>query len=134
MRSIVRHFIYTAMAMYILQSYFAAFDFGSNQLKTSLIVAFAISLIIFFSKPALKIISFPVGGIVYTVLLVLVVGAGYYALESLIPQFSIKALYLPNWTVFGIMLGSATLEGIKALAFVSGFTAMFYSFISWVMG
>ncbi|MBU0650064.1 hypothetical protein KKG63_02590 [Patescibacteria group bacterium] len=66
--------------MYILQSYAQPFDYGPNQTKTFLVVAFAISLIIYFTRPLLKVISFPVGGLVFTLLLVLVIGAGFYAL------------------------------------------------------
>ena len=134
MRTIIRHFIYTAAAMYLLQSYAKPFDLGEDQIKTFLIVALAITLIIFFSKPLLKIISFPVGGIIYTLLLVLVISAGFYALESLIPDFAVKSFELPKTELFGIMLGDVKLEGFKALGFVSAFIAIFMGLLGWVMG
>ena len=134
MRAIIRHFIYTAGAMYILQSFAKPFDYGGNELKTFLIVALAISLIVYFTKPLLKIISFPVGGLVYTFLLVLVIGAGLYALESLIPDFAVKSFYLPETKLFGIMLGGVELEGFKALGFVSAFIAVFIGILGWIMG
>lgn len=134
MRAIVRHFIYTAAAMYILQSYAKPFDFGENQAKTFLIVALAITLIIFFSRPLLKLISFPVGGVIYSLLLILVVSAGLYALESFIPEFAVTAFDLPKTELFGIMLGNVSLEGLKGLGFVSAFITIFIGVISWVMG
>ena len=120
--------------MYLLQSYAKPFDLGEDQIKTFLIVALAITLIIFFSKPLLKIISFPVGGIIYTLLLVLVISAGFYALESLIPDFAVKSFELPKTELFGIMLGDVKLEGFKALGFVSAFIAIFMGLLGWVMG
>jgi uncharacterized membrane protein YvlD (DUF360 family) len=126
--------MYTAAAMYVLQSYVAPFDFGANHTKTFVIVAFAVTLIVYFSRPLLKIISFPVGGVVYTFLLVLVIGAGLYALESLIPEFAITAFDLPKTELFGIILGDTSLEGVKALGFVSAFIAIFIGLTSWVMG
>lgn len=120
--------------MYFLQSYAKPFDFGGNQTKTFLIVALAITLIVYFSRPLLKLISFPVGGIIYTLLLILVIGAGFYALESLIPEFAVKSFELPKTELFGIMLGDTTLEGFKALGFVSAFIAVFIGFIGWIMG
>jgi uncharacterized membrane protein YvlD (DUF360 family) len=133
-RAIFRHFIYTASALFLLQSYAAPFEFGGNQTKTFLIVSLAITLIVYYTKPLLKIISFPVGGIVYTLLLVLVIGAGLYALESLIPEFAVKSFDLPKTEIFGIMLGDASLEGFKALGFVSAFIAVFIGFFGWIMG
>ena len=120
--------------MFVIQTYAAPFEFGGNQTKTFLIVALAVTLIVYFTKPLLKIISFPVGGIVYTLLLILVIGAGLYALESLIPEFAVKAFELPRTEIFGIMLGDTKLEGFKALGFVSSFIAVFIGFFGWVMG
>jgi uncharacterized membrane protein YvlD (DUF360 family) len=134
MRAIIRHFIYTAAAMYLLQSYAKPFDFGENTTKTFLIVALAVTLIVYFSRPLLKLISFPVGGIIYTLLLVLVIGATFYALESLIPEFAVTAFNLPKTELFGIILGDIDLEGFKALGFVSAFTAVFIGLLGWVMG
>jgi len=134
MRAIVRHFIYTAATLYFLQSYAGPFEFGGNQTKTFLIVALAITLIVYFSKPLLKIISFPAGGIIYTLLLILVIGAGLYALESLIPEFAVKSFELPKTELFGIILGDSKLEGFKALGFVSAFITVFIGFIAWLMG
>ncbi|MFA5776761.1 MAG: hypothetical protein WC988_04380 [Patescibacteria group bacterium] len=134
MRVIIRHFIYTAAALYLLQLYAKPFEFGGNQTKTFLIVVLAITIIVNFSKPLLKIISFPVGGVIYTLLLILVIGAGLYALESLIPEFAVKAFELPKTELFGIILGDTKLEGFKALGFVSASIAVFIGFIGWVMG
>lgn len=134
MRAIIRHFIYTAGAMYFLQSYAKPFDFGGNATKTFLIVALAVTLIVYFSRPLLKLISFPVGGIVYTLLLILVIGATFYALESLIPEFAVTAFNLPKTELFGIILGDVNLEGFKALGFVSAFIAIFIGLLGWVMG
>jgi hypothetical protein len=120
--------------MYLLQSYAQPFEFGGNQTKTFLIVALAITLIVYFTKPLLKIISFPVGGIIYTLLLILVIGAGLYALESLIPEFAVVSFGLPKLELFGIMLGDTNLEGLQALGFVSAFIAVFIGFIGWIMG
>ncbi len=120
--------------MYLLQSYVHPFEYGADQTKTFLIVAFAISLIVYFTRPLLKIISFPVGGLVFTLLLVLVVGAGFYALQSLLPDFAVKSFYLPETHFFGIMLGGINLEGFKALGFVSAFVAIFIGIVGWVMG
>lgn len=134
MRAIIRHFIYTASAMYLLQSFAEPFDYGESPTKTFLIVALAITLIVYFTRPLLKIISFPVGGLVYTALLILVIGAGFYALQSLIPEFAVKSFYLPGINLFGIMLGDTQLEGFKALGFVSAFMAVFIGLVGWVMG
>jgi uncharacterized membrane protein YvlD (DUF360 family) len=134
MRPIIRHFIYTIAAMYLLQSYVHPFEFGGNPGKTFIVVALAITLIIHFCRPLLKIVSFPVGGFVYTILMVLVVGAGLYALESVLPQFSIVSFDLPESEFFGIILGGVRLEGFQALVFVSAFIALFIGFIGWLMG
>lgn len=134
MRAIVRHIIYTGSAMYLLQLYAEPFEFGQNQTKTFLIVAAAISLIIYFSKPLLKLISFPVGGIIYTLLLILVIGAAFYALESVIPDFAVQSFELPRTEIFGIILGDTQLEGLKALGFVSAFIAIFIGLVVWIMG
>lgn len=120
--------------MYVLQSYAKPFEFGDNYVKTFLIVAMAITLIVYFTRPLLKVISFPVGGIFYTFLLILVISAGFYALESLIPDFAIKSFYLPESDIFGIMLGGVELAGFKALGFVSAFIAVFIGVVGWIMG
>jgi len=134
MRAIIRHFIYTAIAMYLLQSYAKPFEFGGNQTKTFLIVVFAITLIIYFTRPLLKIISFPAGGVFFTFLLVLVIMAGLYALQSLIPDFAVKSFFLPEFDLFGTMLGGVDLKGFAALGFVSAFTAVFIGVIRWIIG
>lgn len=134
MRAIIRHFIYTASGMYLLQSFARPFDYGGTPTKTFLIVALAITLIVYFTRPLLKIVSFPVGGLVYTALLVLVIGAGFYALQSLIPEFAVKDFYLSEINLFGIMFGNIQLDGIKSLGFVSASIAVFIGFVGWVMG
>lgn len=134
MRTILRHLMFTAGAVFILQAYVNPFEFGGSFSKTFFIVIAAMTLIIYLTRPLLKIISFPVGGVIYTLLLTLVIGAGFYALESFIPEFAIKAFDLPPTTLFGIMLGNAHLQGLQAIGFVSAFTAVFLGIVGWVMG
>jgi len=134
MRAIVRHFIYTAISLYLLQLYAHPFNYGPDENKTFLIVVLSITLIVHFTKPLLKIISFPVGGVVFTTLLILVICAGFYALQSLIPDFSIQSFSLPETELFGIMLGGIDLTGLTALIFVSAFVALFVGIVGWVMG
>lgn len=134
MRAIIRHFIYTSTAMYFLQVYAGSFDYGDDANKIFLIVAMAITLIVYFTRPLLKIISFPVGGFIYTLLLFMVIGAGFYALQSLIPDFTVVSSNLPETNVFGIMLGGIELEGLRSLGFVSAFMAVFIGLVGWIMG
>lgn len=130
----IRHFIYTAAAMLILQNLASPFGYGDNKTKTFIIVALSITIIVYLSRPLLKLISFPVGGLIYTMLLVLVVGAGFYALQSVIPDFAVQSFTLSRTGLSAIIRGGSEFTGFRALGFVSVFTAVFISLIGWVMG
>lgn len=133
-RSLIRQFIYVALPLYFLQSIFNAFEFGAQYVKTFIFVAFAITFVIYLTRPILKVISFPIGGLGYIFLMGLVVASCFYALESFIPDFKIKGFFVPELNIFGIKFGNAQLEGFKALVFLGFAVSIFASVFGWIVG
>lgn len=134
MRSLIRQFIYVAIPLYLLQTALQPFEFGENYVKTFVLVALAIALVMHFVRPLLKIISFPIGGFGYIFLLGLVVASCLYALQSFMPDFKVKSFFVPQIDLFGVSFGNVGLEGFKALLFLGFAISICASLFGWIMG
>jgi uncharacterized membrane protein YvlD (DUF360 family) len=132
MKSILRVFVFTVISLKITQYIIGAFNFGNNDVKTFILIAFALGLLYFFFKPLLKIISLPSGGIGYLLLIFIVTFIVLYILTLFIPSFTVKSVTISNLIIFGFVLPSKSLTSLWATV-CSAFVASFlYTFFDWL--
>lgn len=112
----------------------SVFNFGNDIARTAVIFCIALGLVILLSKPFLKIISFPVGGIVYHFLLFVIITLTIFALSSALPEISFNTIYLPQVTVSGIIFGGSEVSGVGSIAVAGIATSAIYTLLSLVSG
>jgi len=128
MKSIVRSFVFVSISLYVTQFLIKAFDYGSDQTKTFLLVVVALSALYYLLRPVLKITSLPSEGFGYLFLLFALTFAVLYVLTLFISSFAIKPTVLSNLIIFGFMLPSKSLTSLWAGVVSSALISVVYMF------
>jgi hypothetical protein len=134
MRVIFRNFLYIAISVFLTQMTLSVFNFGEVGLRTVVIFCLALGLVVILSKPFLKIVSFPVGGIVYHLLLLVIITLTIFALSTVLPDFAFNSVILPEAVFSGIIVGGFEVSGFGSIALAGVSTSALFSFLSLVSG
>ena len=130
-KTFLKSFASVYLSLYFVQQLFAPFDFGGTY-KTLVVVLVAFTIVYFFAKPVLGIVSFPVGGFGYFLLTTGVSIALLYALMTMINDFTIGTSITPEISFMSFYLKSYVIEGFMSIVFTGACINLFHGFISWL--
>ena len=132
MKSIIRVIVYTLISIQCSQYVVGAFLFGKGGQDAFLLVLMALSILIFFVKPLLKLVSLPNHGIGFVFLLSVLVLITVHVLTLVIPSFYIQPTTLSGLILFGFVLPSKSLSAVTAGVFACMVIAVVYTFFDWL--
>ncbi len=129
MRSLVRAFVFTFIALHSAQYVIKAFVYGGNEVLTFILIWLSLSMLYYLLKPVLAIIMMPSKGLGYLFLRFVLTFAVLYVLTLFIPSFSIKPTSLSGLIIFGFMLPSTNLTSLWAALLSAFLVSTVYSFL-----
>lgn len=133
MKSFLRVLVFTIISLNFTQYLFDSFDFGNPFYKLWLLVVLAITLLNYFVKMVLTLVSLPKDGLGFLIINTVLTLIILYILTIFMADLNIKNAYLPELLIFGFMLPSKHLDGIWSLV-VSGVTlSLVYNFFDWLI-
>ena len=127
MKKIIRTFLYTAIALRSAQLAIGSLSYSASH--SALLLIIAVSLLYFFLKPIISVISFPTKGSVFFLISFLSTAIVFYALMSVIPDLKFNASTLRSLNIFGYMLPSKNLDALWSMVFSALVTSAVYLFL-----
>ena len=127
MRSILRALVYTFISLYFTNLTVGSFSYTNG--KTAYLVVFAISLLYLLLRPVLSVVSLPTKGSVFLLITVITTSIIFYALRSVLPDFSFVPVTLRSLNIFGRVLPSKGLDSLWAMIFSALMTSTIYLFL-----
>lgn len=127
MRSILRVLVYTFISLYFTNLAIGSFSYTND--KTACLVVVAVSLLYLFLKPVLSVVSLPTKGSVFLLTTAITTSIIFYALQSVLPDFSFVPVTLRSLNIFGYVLPSKDLDSLWAMIFSALMTGAIYLFL-----
>jgi uncharacterized membrane protein YvlD (DUF360 family) len=129
MKSLVRVFVFTFIALHSAQYVIKAFVYEGDAVITFILVWLSLSALYYLLKPVLAIIMLPSKNLGYLFLLFVLTFAVLYVLTLFIPSFSIRPAFLSGLIIFGFVLPSRNLTSLWAGLFSAFVVSAVYSFL-----
>ena len=114
--------------MYVID----AFSFGDSPEKSFVLVVLALSLLYYFLKPILAVVSLPRKGVGFLFLSFVMTLVILQVLTLFIPSFSITETELADLIVFGFVLPSKSLTGLWSGVFSALLLSLIFVFFDWL--
>lgn len=127
MKTIIRTLLFVALALYATQYLIGAFSYSQD--RTIWLSFLALVILYLFLRPILSVVSLPTKGSVYVLISSICTGLIFYALVSILPDFSFIPVTLESLNIFGVMLPSRDLSSLWAMIFSSLTTSIIYLFL-----
>jgi hypothetical protein len=127
MRSIIRVLVYTFISLYFADLAVGSFSYTND--RTAYLVILAISLLYLLLKPVLSVVSLPTKGSVFLLITIITTFIIFYALQSVLPDFSFLPVTLRSLNIFGRVLPSKDLNSLWAMVFSALMTSAIYLFL-----
>ena len=129
MKSLVRVFVFTFIALHSGQYVIKAFVYGGNEVLTFILIWLSLGVLYYLLRPVLAISTLPSKGLGYLFLRFVLTFAVLYVLTLFIPSFSIKPVSLSGLIIFGFMLPSRDLTSLWAGLLSAFLVSAVYSFL-----
>lgn len=132
MKTLLRTFVFSFIALYFARFFVDALYFGGNYNITLLLVLIALTFLNLFLSPILKLMSLPQKGLAHLFLRFMMNMLILFVLEYMLPSFQIRSAYVPELILLGIVLTSKSLSKAGALVVSSLLFTIIYSFFIWL--
>ena len=129
MKKILRTLIFTALALEAARQVIGAFDYGSDSFKSVVLLVLGLSLLYFFLKPLISIVSLPTRGIPFVFLTFAMTVIVIYVSTLFVPGFSIHSSTVSGLVILGFSFPSYDLTSLQAMVFSSLVTSLTYTFL-----
>lgn len=129
MKKILRTFIFTALALEAAKQVIGAFDYGSDDFKSMILLVLGLSLLFFFLKPLISIVSLPTRGLPFIFLTFVMTVIVIYVSTLFVPGFSIHSSTVSGLMILGFSFPSYNLTSFQAMIFSSLTTSLTYIFL-----
>ena len=129
MKKILRTLIFTALSLEAARQVIGAFGYGSDSFKTVVLLVLALSLLFFFLKPLISIVSLPTKGIPFVFLTFAMSVIVIYVSTLFIPGFSIHSSTVSGLNILGFSFPSYDLTSFQAMVISALITSLTYSFL-----
>ncbi|HOS88409.1 MAG TPA: phage holin family protein [bacterium] len=127
MKLIIRTFLYSALALRAAVLVVGSLSYSS--VSNAFLLILAISLLYFFLKPIISIVSLPTKGSVFFLISFLSTAIVFYALKSTIPEIDFVPATLRSLNIFGYVLPSKELDAFWSMVFSALVTSTVYLFL-----
>jgi len=131
-RSVLRAFVFTVISLRVTMYVIDAFSFGDSPEKSFVLVVLALSLLYYFLKPILAVVSLPRKGVGFLFLSFVMTLVILQVLTLFIPSFSITETELADLIVFGFVLPSKSLTGLWSGVFSALLLSLIFVFFDWL--
>lgn len=129
MKRIVRTFIFVLISLNVTQYIMHGFFYGTDSLKVFLLIGLALSLLFYFLRPILALISLPVKGLGFLFLTFVMAFITLYILTLFIPSFYFVDTTLTDLNIFGFVLPSKSLTSLWSGVFSALILSAVYTFL-----
>lgn len=127
MKTIIRTLLFVALSIYATQYLIGAFSYSQD--RTIWLSILALVILYLFLRPILSVVSLPTRGSVYVLISSICTGLVFYALVSILPDFSFIPVTLESLNIFSVVLPSRDLSSLWAMIFSSLTTSIIYLFL-----
>lgn len=127
MKNLLRPLVYTFIALYTAQLAIGAFSYSED--KTAYLVILAISMLYFFLRPVISVVSLPTRGSVFFLICFISSSIVFYALKNVLPDLDFVPVTLRSLNIFGRVLPSKDLDSLWSMVFSAFLTSAVYLFL-----
>lgn len=128
-KTFIRAFVFSYISVYATQMIIHGFYFN---IRSCLLLVLALSIITMFSRPLLKTLSLPDGGLGFLIISFVLSLVTMYLLTVFIPDFGFVAAATKNLNILGIMLPSKHLTAWWAGVFSAILICLITQFLNWL--
>lgn len=132
MKRIIRTIIYSGLSLYSAQLLIGSFSYSEN--KTAYLTVLGVSILYFFLKPIISVVSLPTKGSVFFLISFISTGIVFYALASILSDLGFQPTTLQSLNIFGRVLPSKDLDSLGAMIFSAFVTSAVYLFLESLCG
>ncbi|MFC1700220.1 hypothetical protein ACFLZ4_01075 [Patescibacteria group bacterium] len=132
MKKILRALIYTSLSLEAARQVIGAFDYGNDSFKTVTLLVLGLSLLFFFLKPLISIVSLPTKGIPFVFLTFAMSVIVLYVSTLFVPGFSIHSSTVSGLNILGFSFPSYDLTSFQAMICSALIVSLTYSFLEWL--
>lgn len=132
MKTALRAFIFSLIAVLIAQNILGGLVFKGNYPQTFLLFVLGLSFLYFFLKPILAIIALPGEGVGFLFITFILTAVFIHVLLIFVPVISIRASHLSNLIIFGFVLPSKNLSAFETSIFSALVISLVYTFFNWL--
>jgi hypothetical protein len=132
MKSILKFFVFSYIALYLTHGVINALIFGGDYLITMFLVLVALTLVNLFMPAIIGIVSLPTKGPGFLFLSFLMNLVVFYILTIVIPSFGVRATTVPELIIFGFVLPSKSLTSTSAIVFTTLLFVVILNFFTWL--
>lgn len=129
MKAFIRSFVFSYIAVFVIENLIDGFSFN---FESKVLLVLALSLISLFSKPLLKMLSLPDGGLGYLVILIVLILVTMYILTVFIPNFAFVATTTKNLNILSFVIPSKHLTPWAAAVYSALIYSLTVSFFDWL--
>ena len=129
-KTLIRLAVFGTISLKIAQYVIGAFQFGD--VNSILLYILALTVLYFFMRPILSLISLPSDGAGFLFMSFILTSIASYVLTLFIPLFSIRPTVISELIIFGFVLPSKRLDMMWALIFSALLMSVLMLFFDWL--
>ena len=126
----MRTFLFVTLSLFSAQQIVGAFGYSSS--RTAWLSILAISILFFFLRPIISVVSLPTRGSVFLLISFISTGIVLYVLGNILPDLTFKSVTLESLNIAGFMLPSKELSSLAAMIFSAFIVSFVYLFLEWL--
>ena len=126
----MRTFLFVTLSLFSAQQIVGSFGYSSS--RTVWLSILAVSILFFFLRPIISVVSLPTRGTVFLLISFISTGIVLYVLGNILPDLTFEPVTLESLNIFGFMLPSKELSGVGAMIFSAFIVSFVYLFLEWL--
>lgn len=131
-KSIIRPFIFTIISLRVATYVINSLSFGDSPVKSFSLVVLGLTLLNYFIKPVLAVVSMPRKGIGFLFINFVLTFIILHVMTIFLPSFSIVETEISDLIVFGFVLPSKSLTKLWSGIFSALLISLIFVFFDWL--
>lgn len=132
MRKLIRTCIFVYLSLGFAQYVVGALNFGTDELRTKLLVTIALTFLYLALKPVVSLVGIPNRGLGFMFLSFVMTFVVMYVLTSFLPNFTIVPATISGLKLFGFVLPSKSLTALWAGVFAALVSSLCCNFLEFL--
>jgi len=126
----MRTFLFVTLSLFSAQQIVGSFGYSSS--KTVWLSILALSILFFFLRPIISVVSLPTRGSVFLLISFISTSIVLYVLGNILPDLTFEPTTLESLNIAGFMLPSKELSSLAAMIFSAFIVSFVYLFLEWL--